>query len=364
MRARCLDRSPPPGKATAYRGFVIPSRRASKNESDRRCSLLRAGVRLAPVRLLPVEKQTGVEMTYADRINRLNRWYDQTPEDWRAHIVLWPIVFLGFLNMQLSLASGFPFGILVLLGLLALAAIRLPYTRGWIVPGSHGQPDMGARLQFGRIDWLHEINERYEAMPELRRFFVIPAILIVAGAINMWLTLSHGWTFGGLFLLALLAIIVVRAPFAWGLVKAPETRADGALHIAWLTRINRRYDAMSSEARLWTALVVLAAVCLFNTVVSAGSGAALGLLFALEALIVVLVRAPYISGRLEPVSHAPLDALPDDRRPRIASDHGLTSPMPMHGETPEPVSTHRPNDHAEGTGASHDDLSAGQYRQE
>ena len=73
-------------------------------------------------------------MTNADRLIQWNRWYDETPEDRRLHIVLWPLVVAGFLNMQLSIAGGFPFGLLVLLTIMAMATIRLPYTLGWSSP--------------------------------------------------------------------------------------------------------------------------------------------------------------------------------------------------------------------------------------
>jgi hypothetical protein len=62
-------------------------------------------------------------------------------------------------------------------------------------------------------------------MPEWRRFWVFPAILIVVGGINMALTLASGFPFALLFLLALLVIIAVRAPYAWGWLTPPPGAA-------------------------------------------------------------------------------------------------------------------------------------------
>lgn len=238
-------------------------------------------------------------MTYADRLNRWNRWFDQTPEDWHLHIVLWPLVLAGFINMQLTIASGFPFGALVLLALLAMASIRLPYLRGWIVPGADPARDEGARLVFGRADWIYDLNQWYEGLPDDRRFTVIPAVLIVAGGINMWLTLAHGWTFGGLFLLALLALIVVRAPYVWGVIAAPEKRTESALLGAWLHDVNRWYDELPRERRFWTSLATLAIVCVIDLPLAGSVGVPLALLFAIELLLLVVLRAPYLSGMLD-----------------------------------------------------------------
>ena len=238
-------------------------------------------------------------MTYADRLNRWNRWYDSTPEDWHAHIALWPLAFLGFINMQLSIASGFPFGVLVALGLLVIAGIRLPYTRGWIRPGPDPARDEGARIVFGRADWIYDLNQRYEAMPEDRRFFVIPSILIVAGALNLWLTFAHGWVFGGLFLLALLAVIGVRAPFVWGVVAPPEKVTESPLARAWVHDVNRGVDEMPRERRFWTTVGALGVVCIVNLPLSGSVGIPMALLFAIELLALILVRAPYLSGMVE-----------------------------------------------------------------
>ena len=170
-------------------------------------------------------------MTFAERLSDWNRWYDGLPQEWRFQLILWPLIALGVVNMLLSLSSvGFPFGLLVLLGVLFVAAVRVPFILGWITPG-HALPsgEAGApRMAIGGAgaDWIAGLNERYEAVPESRRFWIFPAILLISGAINMQLTISYGWSFGLLFLLVLLAIIVVRAPYVHGLLRPAS--ADSA----------------------------------------------------------------------------------------------------------------------------------------
>jgi hypothetical protein len=233
-------------------------------------------------------------MTYADRLNLWNRWFDETPEHWRSQIVLWPLLLLGFINMQMTIAGGFPFGLLVLLGLIGIAAVRVPYTLGWIKPrqGDGG----GARIEVGRIDWLHDINTSYDALPAHQRFWIIPAILIIVGAINMKLTLSAGYPFGLLFLIALLAIILVRAPYVAGLVTPPPATREASLVPYWLTSINTRYDNMPPARRFWSfvaAVVIITAVSLDLTLTH---GMPFFLLFLIAFLVILAVRAPYVTG--------------------------------------------------------------------
>jgi hypothetical protein len=60
-------------------------------------------------------------------------------------------------------------------------------------------------------------------MPELRRFWVFPVILLVAGTLNMLLTIWAGFPFGLIFLLAIFALVAMRAPYAAGLLKSPPS---------------------------------------------------------------------------------------------------------------------------------------------
>lgn len=170
-------------------------------------------------------------MTVPERLYRWNSWYDQLPQEWRFQVILWPIVAVGFLNMLLTLAIRFPFALLVLIAMLCIAAIRAPYALGWIAPAEADRSDeAGARrFEVPGADWLVDLNQRYDALPDARRFWVFPAILLIAGAINMALTIGIGFSFGLLFLLALLALIAIRAPYAAGWLKSSPSVDTQAL---------------------------------------------------------------------------------------------------------------------------------------
>ena len=165
-------------------------------------------------------------MTYAERAQRWNEWYDGLPDRWRFQVVLWPLLLLGTINMVLTISNGFPFGLLVILGILLLAVVRVPYLTGRRPARGGEQPERTVHL--GRVDWAWGLNQRYDAMPEWRRFWVFPAVLVVAGAINMALTLANGFPFALLFLLALLVMVAIRAPYAWGWLTPPPGRAATA----------------------------------------------------------------------------------------------------------------------------------------
>ncbi len=184
-------------------------------------------------------------MTVAERLHGWNRWYDGLPQEWRFQIILWPLIMVGALNMLLSLSVRFPFGLLVLLGVLFVAAVRAPYSLGWITPAQtlpSGRPG-APKLEIGGAgaDWIAGINERYEAVPEKTRFWIIPAILVIAGAINMQMTIQGGYPFGLLFLIVLLAIIAMRAPYVHGLLRPAAA--------AGLPAPALRYDARITDAR-------------------------------------------------------------------------------------------------------------------
>ena len=74
-------------------------------------------------------------MTYADRVQRWNRWYDRTPEPWRFHVMVWALLIVGAVNMLLTIAVGFPFGLLLVLAIAAIAAVRVPHALGWVRTG-------------------------------------------------------------------------------------------------------------------------------------------------------------------------------------------------------------------------------------
>lgn len=157
-------------------------------------------------------------MSLSESLGRLNRRYDALPELWRFQFVVWLLVALGAINMVLTLAIRFPFALLVVLGIVLISIVRLPYQLGWV--SKPADPET-LPYQPKRADWLIGLNQRYEAMPEPRRFWVYPAVLLAAGAINMMLTIAYGFPFGLLALLALLALVAIRAPYTAGWIQHP-----------------------------------------------------------------------------------------------------------------------------------------------
>ncbi len=191
-------------------------------------------------------------MTVAERLYRWNCWYDGLPQEWRFQFILWPLIALGACNMLLSLSIRFPFGLLVLIGVLCVAAVRVPYALGWITPAEappKGEPGT-RRLEIGGAgaDWLVGVNRRYEAMPDERRFWVFPAILVIAGAVNMQLTINKGYPFGLIFLIVLLAIIVMRAPYAHGLLRSPSSGGTPAPALEYNARVTDARSSVSANA--------------------------------------------------------------------------------------------------------------------
>jgi len=231
-------------------------------------------------------------MTNADRLVLVNRWYDDVPDDWRSHVLLWPLIGAGFINMQLSIAAGFPFGLLVLLTMAGFAALRAPILLGWIKPG----PD-GARLEVGRIDALYDINRLYDRLPELPRMLVFPLVLIAAGTLNMWLTYRHGWPFGLLLLLAVFGLLALRLPYHWKLITPPPpapAKQASELVLSWMTCASNWYDGLPNEAKLWGTVAGFGAVAAFDIVVTGGYRVPLCLLIVVEMLVIfamMMVRA-------------------------------------------------------------------------
>ncbi len=163
-------------------------------------------------------------MTAAESLYRWNTWYDGLPENWRFQVVLWPLIAVGFLNMVLTLGIRFPFGLLVLLALIGVAAIRVPYALGWIAAEGAVPSDKPSapRFEIANAGWLVDLNRRYDALTEFQAIWLVAAILLIAGAINMLLTIGTGFPFGLIFLLAILALLVVRVPYTAGFLKDPR----------------------------------------------------------------------------------------------------------------------------------------------
>ncbi len=163
-------------------------------------------------------------MTAAESLYRWNTWYDGLPQNWRFQVVLWPLIAVGTLNMILTLGIRFPFGLLVLLALICVAAIRVPYVLGWVKAEGAVPSDKPSapRIEIANAGWLVDLNRRYDALSEFQAIWLVAGILLVAGAINMLLTIGTGFPFGLIFLLAILALLVVRAPYTAGFLKAPR----------------------------------------------------------------------------------------------------------------------------------------------
>jgi len=174
-------------------------------------------------------------MTYADRLNRWNRWYDGAPEEWRSQIVLWPLLLLGFINMQMTIA-GYSFGLLFLLALLAIIVVRAPFAAGLVTPPP---AERGAPLV---PYWLTGINGRYDALPSARRFWLFVAAVVVITAVSLDLTLAYGMPFFLLFLIAFLLILGVRAPYVAGWISNGETALT---HDSTVLALERSHDFTS-----------------------------------------------------------------------------------------------------------------------
>lgn len=165
-------------------------------------------------------------MTYAERVQHWNRLYDQAPEELRFNVVVGAVVLIGAINMWLTVETGFPFALLVILAIAALTAIRLPHAMGWV----HAHPEQPGRAQM-RIegaDSLYRWNLWYDGLSEPQRAAVLLVILLGAGIVNMLLTIGNGFPFGLLFLLAILALVAVRGPYAAGWLVPPAGPRLGA----------------------------------------------------------------------------------------------------------------------------------------
>ena len=168
-------------------------------------------------------------MTNADRLQRWNQMYDQTPERWRFQLAVWALVAIGVVNMLLTVAVGFPFALLVGLAIAAMAAVRVPYALGWLrTDGGENPAAGGARLEIKAPSWVLGANRWYDGLDDTQRPLVLLAALVIPGAINMLLTFAGGFPFGLLFLLAVLALIAIRAPYAAGWFKGAPTPGPGA----------------------------------------------------------------------------------------------------------------------------------------
>jgi hypothetical protein len=208
------------------------------------------------------------------------------------------------------------------------------------------------------MDVIIGLNRWYETLPETRRMLVVPAILIVAGAINMALTIGNGFPFALLFLIVLLVILALRAPYAWGMIRDPAGHATAApdgglpdlsphLHIEadWLYDANVRYNALPETTRMAVFPIFLAVVGGINMSLTIGSGFPFGLLFLLGVLAVVAFRLPYEAGWLKVPGEAKAAAVSpaavaEAATPALAPPAADDPAATIIHETPEPVVHH------------------------
>lgn len=166
-------------------------------------------------------------MTNADRLQRWNLWYERTPELWRFQLIVWALLAVGAVNMLLTIIVGFPFALLVGIAVLAIAAVRVPYVLGWVrADGSDAAA--GARLEIEAPSWVVRANRWYDGLTEMQRPLVLLALLAIPGAINMLLTFAGGFPFGLLFLIAVLALMAIRAPYTAGWLKESPVSGDAS----------------------------------------------------------------------------------------------------------------------------------------
>jgi hypothetical protein len=133
-------------------------------------------------------------MTNADRLQRWNQMYDQTPERWRFQLAVWALVAIGVVNMLLTVAVGFPFALLVGLAIVAMAVVRVPYALGWLRAdgGTAGGGGGAARMEITAPAWVLRANRWYDGLDETQAPVRVLAALAIPGAITMLLTFATG----------------------------------------------------------------------------------------------------------------------------------------------------------------------------
>lgn len=83
-----------------------------------------------------------------DWVRQVNVWYDSQTEMGKRVVLLGIILGAGAINMLLTFSSGFPFGLLFLIVILALICVRVPYEAGWLKqPGTNADTASGSEVQ-------------------------------------------------------------------------------------------------------------------------------------------------------------------------------------------------------------------------
>jgi len=160
----------------------------------------------------------------------------------------------------------------------------------------------------------------------------------------MGLTVSVGFPFALLVVLALIALLVVRVPFILGWVEPVQAEATAGTAaprisinaVPWVYDINLWYDGLPETRRPWVILVVLAVAGGLNMVLTINRGFPFGILFLLALLLIILIRGPYTAGWLIPPTplQERIAAAPPPEQ--IAQDNAVAV-APMHIAAAEPV---------------------------
>jgi hypothetical protein len=167
-------------------------------------------------------------MEQSGSIERWNRLYDEAPPHLRFQALVWGLVAVGALNMLLTIWFNFPFGLLLVAAMAAMAWIRVapqlnlvpkgsdaPGSSWTAAPATREAPPPEMPMTFASL------NQWLDGLPEFQRLGIYIAVLTVVGAINMLLTIHGEFPFGLLFLLAFALLAWIRGPW----VRA-KTRAD------------------------------------------------------------------------------------------------------------------------------------------
>jgi hypothetical protein len=174
-------------------------------------------------------------MEHPGRIARWNRLYDEAPADLRFQVLIWALVAIGALNMMLTIWMGFPFGLLLVIAIAAIAWIRvaprLDLAGPMRAPELIRQPDPGEDERTILGGWANSFpafNTWMDGLTEMQRLGVHLGILGAAGVLNMLFSIHGDFPFGLLFLLALVALAVIRGPWVRARTRAQYREAREA----------------------------------------------------------------------------------------------------------------------------------------
>lgn len=196
-------------------------------------------------------------------------------------------------------------------------------------------------------DRLQHWNRLYDQAPEDLRFHVVVWGVVAIGALNMLLTVSVGFPFGLLVILAIAALLTIRLPAALGWVKTSAGDGEGGtarLEIEGadgLYRLNRWYDRLSEVQQIGVLMAVLLGAGVINMLLTIFGGFPFGLLFLLALLALVAIRGPYKAGWLKPPAEGPMLAGNSGGAPLLHQE-SARPPAVEHQPAPEHAPEHTP----------------------